>query len=156
LHEREAGTVPRPSKEHVTQRRWALPTWRKAPFQEPGSDVEQAEGDQEQLPGTPAAALCDPQAMLPVISEAIEPRSDLGRFWDSVDIKECQNGYARVFAVTGGPPPPPGTQLEGSEQVFLQNVGGEWKMLSSGSGLDCHPGSMPPDMKDACEALGLP
>ncbi len=118
----------------------------EAPQQEPASDVEPTE--------TPAPAPCDPEAMLPVISEAIEiPYT--GMFWDSVDIAGCQNGYARVVAITGGTPPP-GTQLEGSEQVFLQDVGGEWKMLSSGSGLDCYPGSMPPDLKEACEALGLP
>jgi hypothetical protein len=121
--------------------------------QDSRSGVEEPEDDQKQVT---RVAPCDPQAMLPVISEAIDPRSDLGRFWESVEIKECQNGYARVFAVTGGPPTPPGTQLEGSEQVFLQEIGGEWKMLSSGSGLDCYPGSMPPDLKDACEALGLP
>lgn len=118
----------------------------EAPQQEPADDVESTE--------TPAAAPCDPEGMLPVISGAIEiPYS--GMFWDSVDIAECQNGYAQVFAITGGTPPP-GMQLEGSEQVFLQDVGGEWQMLSSGSGLDCYPGSMPPDLKDACEALGLP
>jgi hypothetical protein len=121
--------------------------------QDSPNGMKAPEDDQKHLT---LVAPCDPEAMLPVIAEAIDPRSDLGRFWDSVDIKECQNRYARVFAVTAGPPPPPGTQLEGSEQVFLQDVGGEWKMLSSGSGLDCYPGSMPPDLKDACEALGLP
>jgi hypothetical protein len=100
-----------------------------------------------------SVALCDPEAMLQVISEAIDIPYD-GMFWDSVEIAQCQNGYARVFAITRGTPPP-GTQLEGSEQVFLQDIEGEWKVLSSGSGLDCYPGSMPPDLKDACEALGL-
>lgn len=99
-------------------------------------------------------APCDPEAMLPVIGEAIQIPYD-GMFWESVEIQECRNGYARVFAITGGTPPT-GTQLEGSEQVFLQDIEGQWAMLSSGSGLDCYPGSMPPDLKDACEALGLP
>lgn len=122
----------------------------------PAAPSTQPAAPSDQAVEAPAVAPCDPEAMLPVIRESIDPRSDLGRFWDKVDIKECQNGYAHVFAITGGPPPPPGTQLEGSEQVFLQDIAGEWNMLSSGSGLDCYPGSVPEDLKDACAALGLP
>jgi hypothetical protein len=123
------------------------------PGQEPASGRTVSKEAPEQ-PATAPAAPCEQEAMLPVIREAIDI-VNLGLFWESVDIEECRNGYAHVFAITGGTPPP-GTELEGSEQVFLIDVEGHWEMLSSGSGLDCYPGSMPADLKDACEALDLP
>jgi hypothetical protein len=92
--------------------------------------------------------------MMLVIAGAIEAPTWFGMYWDYVEIAKCQNGYARVFAHTGGTPPS-GTNLEGSEQFFLQNVEGKWKVISSGSGIDCHPESVPPDLEDACEALDL-
>jgi hypothetical protein len=139
--------------DHALEATTAAPQGAATPQQEPAIRVESAKDDEGRAGEAPATAPCDPDAMLPVISKAIQiPYSDM--FWDSVKVAECQNGYARVFALTGGTPPP-GTQLEGSEQVFLRDVGGEWTTLSSGSGLDCYPGSMPPDLKDACEALDL-
>jgi hypothetical protein len=127
-------------------------------------EVSQPEGARAEMPKqnlkqpaeAQAAAPCDPKAMLPVIADAIDPRSDLGRFWEKVDIAECRNGYAWVTAITGGPPPPPPTQLEGSEQVILKDMGGAWTYLMSGSGMDCVGLPLAPDNKAACDALGLP
>ncbi|TMK76504.1 MAG: hypothetical protein E6G47_12400 [Actinobacteria bacterium] len=100
----------------------------------------------------PAAALCDPDLLLAAVVAA-GPAPE-GLYWASVEVANCRNGYARVWAITGGTPPP-GIQLEGSEQVFLKDVGGTWQVFTSGSGLDCVSEPLGPDMKEACEALGL-
>jgi hypothetical protein len=100
-----------------------------------------------------AAAPCDPAAMLPVIREEVDIGAE-GVFWESVEIRNCQNGYARVFAIIGGTPPP-GAELEGSEQVFLRDKGGMWNVLTSGSGIACSDTDLSPEMEEACRALGL-
>jgi hypothetical protein len=92
--------------------------------------------------------------MLPVIRAQVLIAKEAGVFFASVDILECQKGYARVGAIISNPPP--GTHLEPSEQVFLKDVGGRWTVLSSGSGIFCLPPYAPAEMKDACDALGLP
>src|SRR6266705_303944 len=135
-----AASPATPSHESEALKKGAAPS-REEASEKPKQPIE-----------APAAAPCDPEAILPVIRKVIDPAP--GMFWESVDIAECQNGYARVWAITGGTPPP-ATQYEGGEQAVLQDVAGEWTMLSSGTGLDCYPTSMPPDLKDACEALGL-
>ena len=101
------------------------------------------------------AAPCEPDAMLPVIRAQV-PIGTPGVFFDSVDILECQMGYARAAAIISNPNPTPGTHLEPSEQVFLRDAGGRWTVLSSGSGIFCLPPFTPAAMKDACDALGLP
>lgn len=102
---------------------------------------------------TPTAAPCDPVAMLPVIREEVDIGVE-GVFWESVEIQNCQNGYVRVLAFWGGTPPP-GSSLEASEQVFLRDVGGMWNVLTSGSGITCSDTDLPPELEEACRALGL-
>jgi hypothetical protein len=110
--------------------------------------------DLEQQLAVPAAAACDPAAMLPVIQDSIELGVE-GVFWDEVGIQECRNGYARVYAGVGGTPPP-GTSLEDAEQVFLKDVDGEWTVLTSGTGIGCADDDLSPELQLACNALGLP
>lgn len=74
--------------------------------------------------------------------------------WDSVTIQACRGGYAFVLAHPGNVPP--GTQVEESEQVFLRNDGGEWTVIGSGTGISCSDPDIPPELEQACTALGLP
>jgi hypothetical protein len=124
----------------------------EASGQEPVAPIDSAAQEQEQAPEAPASAPCDAAALLFAIDQA--GPAPAGLYWASVDIAECQNGFARVFAITGGTPPP-GTNLEGSEQVFLRDVDGAWEVFDSGSGLDCVSEPLGPDMQEACQALGL-
>lgn len=73
--------------------------------------------------------------------------------WDSVTIQACRGGYAFVLAHPGNVPP--GTQVEGSEQVFLRNDGGEWIVIDSGTGISCADADIPPELEQACSELGL-
>ena len=93
---------------------------------------------------------CDPDQMLAAIKYAIEIGAE-GVFWESVDMQECRNGYARVYARWGGTPPP-GTSLEESEQVFLSYQDGAWIVIASGTGISCADVQSYPDV---CEALDL-
>ena len=75
----------------------------------------------------------------------------------SVQVKECQSGYARVITVpsdvTCGEP---GGSCFDNDQIFLRAVAGRWTVLDSGSGLDCSNSQtlLPRDVS-ACKALGL-
>jgi hypothetical protein len=60
-----------------------------------------------------------------------------------------------VEASSGQAHPPPGFALEPSEQVFLQDEGGVWNVLTSGSGIACSDTDLPPELEEACRALGL-
>ena len=93
----------------------------------------------------PAVAACDPRVMLPVIQDQVEIAPPLS--FGSVTIAACENGYARVFANVADPPP--GT--EDAEQVFLQDDGGTWTVIASGTGIGCTD----PDLAAACKALDL-
>ncbi len=97
---------------------------------------------------TPTAALCDPEVMLPVIHEQVEIAAPLT--FGAVEIQECQNGYARVYAKVADPPP--GT--EDAEQVFLRDAGGTWEVITSGTGITCEDEPVLPILVDACRALG--
>jgi hypothetical protein len=98
----------------------------------------------------PGAASCDPAAMLLAIREEIEIGPPM--IWESVTIKQCRNGYARVLAHPGNVPP--GTALD-DEQVFLRDVDGSWEVITSGSGIACSDEDRLPELKEACEGLGL-
>jgi hypothetical protein len=100
---------------------------------------------------TAAAASCDVAAIRPVVVDLF-PENDAWKIVD-VEVSECQNGYARVWAI----PDQSGCSEEypnclETEQVFLQDVDGEWTYLTSGTGIECPD----PFIADACEALGLP
>jgi hypothetical protein len=90
-----------------------------------------------------AAALCESSAILPVVRE-IAPDIIVG-----VDIQQCQNSYARVFAT------PVDLNRYESEQVFLKDEEGSWKVLSYGTGISCQDPDLLDELIPACEALGL-
>ena len=93
----------------------------------------------------PAAAYCDPAAILAVIRQQV----DVVGSWGSVDIQECRNGYARVYAHLRATP------QGDAEQVFLRDVNGSWQVITSGTGISCSDQDIGADLRDACEALGL-
>ena len=67
----------------------------------------------------------------------------------SVALRECQNGYARVFATAA-------ESNQQVEQVFLRDVGGVWVVVDFGSGIECSdPSSLNDADRTACAALGL-
>ena len=76
------------------------------------------------------------------------PAGGCRRAWASVDIQECRNGYARVYAHLRGMPGE-------AEQVFLRDVDGSWQVITSGTGITCSDQDISPELKDACGALGL-
>jgi hypothetical protein len=95
---------------------------------------------------TAGAAPCTSEAILPVVQEALDS-PDIAVA--SVDVTDCQNGYARAIAV------PTGANQQ-SEQVFLRDDGGAWAVVDYGTGIDCaDPASLNEADRAACEALGL-
>jgi hypothetical protein len=90
-----------------------------------------------------AVALCESSAILPVVTE-IAPDIIVG-----VDIQQCQNGYARVFATPVDP------NRDDSEQVFLKDEEGSWELLTWGTGISCQDPDLLDELIPACEALGL-
>jgi len=96
-----------------------------------------------------AAAPCDAEVMLLVIQEEVPIGPPW--VWESVNIQQCQNGYARVFARPLTPEGPG----EDSEQVFLLDEGGTWHVLTSGTGIACNDPDIDPELEEACQALGL-
>jgi hypothetical protein len=88
-------------------------------------------------------AACESSVILPVVKE-IAPDIIVG-----VDIQQCQNGYARVFATPEDP-----NRYE-SEQVFLKDEEGSWKLLTYGTGISCQDPDILDELIPACEALGL-
>jgi hypothetical protein len=106
-------------------------------------------------PAAVSTASCDPAKMLTVVRALVAPPPPQSIV--SVQVKECQNGYARVLAVpsnvTCGKP---GGPCFDNDQLFLKAVAGRWTVLDSGSGLNCsNSQSLPPTDVPACKALGL-
>ena len=98
-----------------------------------------------------AAASCDPEAFLPLLQSTLDdPAAELRIV--EVQVKLCRSGYAQVFAVPDQSVCEPGVgHCYDSEQVFLQDVAGEWQIEASGTGIGCDDGSVPADV---CEGLG--
>jgi hypothetical protein len=101
------------------------------------------------------AAACAADALLPVVA-ALFPGNDMWNIVD-VDVADCQNGYARVFAIADQSICDVDTpQCLEAEQVFLEDRGGTWEYLTSGTGISCgDPSDLGTEMVAACEALGL-
>jgi hypothetical protein len=99
----------------------------------------------------PPAAPCDPQAMLAVVRREVPIGA--GLLWESVEILECRNGYARVYAQAATTPG--GEPIEDAEQVFLKDVEGTWRVITSGTGISCADPDLTGDLRRACRALGL-
>jgi hypothetical protein len=105
-------------------------------------------------PPTAPAGQCSPDAILPVLRDHLEHPG--GLHIATVNVRQCQNGYARVFAVpedsTCGQP---NGSCNESEQVFLRASGDSWSVLTSGTGISCQDADVSPDLSLACSALGL-
>ena len=101
----------------------------------------------KELQGQLAAptAACTSAAILPVI------QAEMGSTFGSISIQECQNGYAHLSALVADPQP----GMESGEQVFMKAVGEDWQILVTGTGTDCQPPFLPPELETACTALGL-
>jgi hypothetical protein len=100
-------------------------------------------------------AACAAEALLPVVA-ALFPENDMWNIVD-VDVADCQNGYARVFAIADQSVCDVDTpQCLEAEQIFLADRGGTWEYLTSGTGISCgDPSDLGAEMVAACEALGL-
>jgi hypothetical protein len=74
-----------------------------------------------------------------------------------VNLQQCRNGYARVFAVPDNSRcGHPGGACLDNEQVFLADHGGQWSYLTSGTGIVCEADDdLFPALLTACRALGL-
>lgn len=95
-----------------------------------------------------STASCTTDSILPVVQDADFYARDVISIVD-VEIVECQNGYARVVAISDRP--------DLKEQVFLKAEGDKWRYLVAGSGIDCRDdvGMLGEELIVACEALGL-
>lgn len=102
------------------------------------------------------AAECAADAILPVVA-GLFPENDVWTIID-VDVANCQNGYARVFAIADQSTCDLGTpQCYEDEQVFLEKDGGSWEYIDSGTGISCgSPSDLEPEMIAVCDALELP
>jgi hypothetical protein len=103
---------------------------------------------------TAPAAHCSAEAILPPVRHRLE--QDGSPHIVRVNVLECRNGYARVFASadksTCGQP---GGSCYETEQVFLRASGGSWTVLTYGTGISCQDADIKPDLSLACSALGL-
>lgn len=97
--------------------------------------------------GSAPQADCGPEAMSAAVSAELDPD---GSIPGTVAVQQCQGGYARIFYE------PEAANLE-SEQVFLVDTGGDWAVLTYGTGIDCATETdwRPAQLEDACVALGL-
>ena len=106
--------------------------------------------------GTPHAP-CTEAAILPVVADELEAAAGGALHIVAVDLQQCRNGYARVFAVpdNSGCGHPSGACVE-TEQVFLADHAGQWRHLTSGTGIACEADDdLFPALLAACQALGL-
>lgn len=102
-------------------------------------------------------APCTEAAILPVVADALEGAAGGALHIVSVDVRQCRNGYARVFAAPDdfGCGDAGGACAE-TEQVFLTDDGGRWSYLTSGTGIACEADDdLFPALLAACRALGL-
>ncbi len=105
---------------------------------------------------TPHAA-CTEAAILPVVADELEAAAGSGLQIVSVNLQQCRNGYARVFAVPDNSRcGHPGGACAETEQVFLTDHAGQWSHLTSGTGIACEADhDLFPALLAACQALGL-
>ena len=90
-------------------------------------------------------ASCAAETILPVVRAALDGSNGVA----SVTVADCRNGYARVWAT----PVEPNQQ---NEQVFLQDVDGEWTVVDIGTGIECtDAANLNEADQAACNALGL-
>ena len=106
--------------------------------------------------GTPHAP-CTEAAILPVVADELEAAAGGALHIVAVDLQQCRNGYARVFAVPDNSwCGHPGGACAETEQVFLADHAGQWSHLTSGTGIACEADDdLFPALLAACRALGL-
>jgi uncharacterized protein YjbI with pentapeptide repeats len=104
-----------------------------------GSDLRPWEPERRQ-----GWAACDADAMFDAVAELIGDPARLER----VVVNECADGVARATGILVQPPPAE------NEQVFLEDVAGEWTVFSAGTGIDCQF-EPPGPQRDVCRRLGL-
>ena len=92
------------------------------------------------------SAHCTPAAVEPVVRAELDPD---GTIPGLVEIAECKKSYARVFYRPDAP------NYE-TKQLFLR-ADDAWAILTYGTGIDCANDTdfQPPELEDACRALGL-
>jgi hypothetical protein len=106
--------------------------------------------------GTPHAP-CTAAAILPVVADELEAAAGGALHIVSVNLQQCRNAYARVFAVPDNSRcGHPGGACVDNEQVFLADHAGQWSYLTSGTGIACEADDdLFPALLAACRALGL-
>lgn len=104
-----------------------------------------------------AHAACTAAAIRPVVAAELEAAAGGALHIVAVDLQQCRNGYARVFAVPDNARcGDPGGACLDNEQVFLADHGGQWSYLTSGTGIACEADDdLSPTLLAACRALGL-
>lgn len=100
--------------------------------------------------GVADTASCAPDAFLPVLARFDDPGVEL--VIDDVDVANCRNGYARVYAIPRENPT--GHPQHESEQVFLRAVGGTWEVVEWGTGISCSDSDHSSQLLQVCEGLG--
>lgn len=102
-------------------------------------------------------APCTAAAIFPVVAAELEAAAGGALHIVSVDLQQCRNGYARVFAVPDNSRcGQPGGACVDNEQVFLADHGGQWSYLTSGTGIACEADNdLFPALLAACRAIGL-
>jgi hypothetical protein len=107
---------------------------------------------------TSAEAPCGAQVFLPVLKQEFDNEAKKLRIVRP-EVKRCRNDYAQVFAVPDDSVCQPGIgYCYDSEQVLLGWSGGEWRILTYGTGITCEePGfETVPLIRRVCRALGYP
>jgi hypothetical protein len=105
-----------------------------------------------------AEAPCDAQVFLPVLKQEFDNEAGKLRIVGA-DVNRCRNGYAQVFAVPDESVCEPGVgYCVEHEKVLLGWSGGEWRILTYGTGITCEePGfETVPLIRRVCWALGYP
>ena len=102
-------------------------------------------------------APCTEAAILPVVAGELEAAAGGALQIVAVDLQQCRNGYARVFAAPDNSGcGHPGDACVETEQVFLADHAGHWSYLTSGTGIACEADDdLFPALLAACQALGL-
>lgn len=115
-----------------------------------GAETVEADDGSSRADGVAGGASCAPDAFLPLLEGFDNP--DLELIIDDVDVANCRNGYARVYAIPRENPT--GHPQHESEQVFLRDVGGTWEVVESGTGISCSDRDLSSQLLQVCDGLG--
>lgn len=90
------------------------------------------------------AATCDPSELLVAVAAAV-PAS-----WTAVTVDSCHDGFARLVAIADQSSCPAGTECRKNMPFWMQDVGGQWTYLTSGTEIGCAPDQISPEIEEAC------